>query len=872
MIVEPWTPVSRVVARRDRAESECPNTMEHFSANLWVADVLAKLTGCAVIGALEDAEGGRISTASYRLSRSGGTGDWVRELEAALKAGAARNALPSAVGDWLADLSRFLIQTTKRADAEALDLTARPVFNLRCELVDALEPFRRPTPLALLRWCVEIRNKTIAHGALGSGFWAQHTDTLTSAVNYLIERLPLFAADLFVMVPTHKHQPCGRVLRGQEPAGTIRTDGLDIGTAGCQVGDHVWPLPALAWVRPSDNHTFVVNGSWRDSDRSAELLCHAIAAVDTGEGTLRRQLPAYAVPPVVTSAVSETEGAHTLDTSGSVMHNLPSAPDTYVRRASLENDLRRVLLDAAKRHLVNVKGIGGIGKTSLVLQLAHDLVAHEECPYAQIIWVSARDVDLTVRGPKPVRQAAGDIQQVWEMYARLLGDDLEGDAAKEMFEHDLADRACPTLLVMDNFETFVAQGDAYQYLDEVVQPPSKVVITSRHDFKGDFQVQVRGMETDEAAQLIRLAARRAGREGLIDPKVVARIYEKSQGHPYAMKLLATSVESKAGLANLLRDVFRDEGLLDALFRESIAGVDDEAEFVFLLASRFPAGVSEVALRVATAPEDIDLGPALQALRHRSLLEADEASSLYVMPAMAREFARRLSIGHIHGVGVDEAERYLKSWPGLVTGAVREAALEMQAAVLNEGISIRGRDTTTTLRLLGEYDDGAWVSLARALRHSGGSSEAIDDAYKRAVESTPGDSTLFNEWAASVEDPDRRIQLKVQAVTADPSNFKLASNVAQFLNHLRAKDRLRYSKLTWTSLMEPVAEVLNRNLRQLDANDCSRLAWLLLTLGDGGRAETVVRRGYSVDCENYNILNLVDRLSLDLNQTTTSNDP
>jgi hypothetical protein len=837
--------------------------MEHSSANLWVADVLAKLSCCAVIGALEDAEGGRISTASYRLSRSGGTGDWVRELDAALRQGAARTALSSAVKDWLADLSRFLIQANKRADADALGHVARPVFDLRCDLVDALESFRRPTPLALLGWCVEIRNKTFGHGAVGSGFWAQHTATLTAAIDYLIGHMPLFAADLFVVVPTNKHDPCGRALRGQEPAGTIRTVDLDIGTAGCQVGDHVWPLPALAWIRPSDNHTFVVNGSWRDSDRSAELLCHAIAAVETGEGKLRRQLPAYAVPPVVTSAVSETEGSHALDTSGSVMHNLPTAPDTYVRRAGLERDLRRVLTDPAKRHLINVKGIGGIGKTSLVLQLMHELAVNDDCPYAQIIWVSARDVDLTPRGPKPVRQAAGDIQQVWELYANLWGEDLEVDLAQEKFEVDLADRACPTLLVMDNFETFAAQEEAYQYLDEVVQPPSKVVITSRHDFKGDFQVQVRGMETDEAAGLIKSAARRAGREGLVDSKVIDRIYEKSQGHPYAMKLLAASVESKAGLANLLRNVFQDERLLDALFRESIAGVDDETEFVFLLASRFPAGVSEVALRVATAPEDISLGPALRVLRQRSLLEADEASGLYVMPAMAREFSRRLSIGHIHGVAVDEAERYLKSWRGLVAGTVAEAAIEMQAAVLNEGASTRGRDTTTTLHVLGEYDDRAWASLARALRHSGGSPEEIDDAYKRAVESAPDDSTLFNEWAESVEDPDRRIHLKVQAVTADGSNFKLASNVAQFLNHLRAKDRLRYPSLTWTSLMEPVAEVLNKNLGQLDANDCSRLAWLLLTLRDSERAGEVVKRGYSVDPENYNVLNLVDRLDLDL---------
>jgi hypothetical protein len=447
------------------------------------------------------------------------------------------------------------------------------------------------------------------------------------------------------------------------------------------------------------------------------------------------------------------------------------------------------------------------------------------------------------------------------MYGGLWGEEDEA-LAQERFQTDLADPKTPTLLVMDNFETFSGQEEAYQYLDEVVQPPSKVIITSRHDFKGDFQVQVRGMEQAEAAQLIRTAARSTGREGLIDEQVIRRIYEKSQGHPYAMKLLATSVESKAGLSTLLTDVFRDEHLLDALFRHSVMGISDEAEFVFLLASRFPRGVSEVALRVAAAPESIPLGSALQVLRHRSLIEFEQPTRLYTMPAMAREFARRLAVGHIHGVGVDEAERYLKSWGGLVAGNVGEAALEMEAEVRTQGPVSRGRDNASTLRLLAEYDDVAWTSLARALRASGGSSAAIDDAYKRAVESDPTAASLFNEWSEAVSDPDRRIQLKVQAVTADKGNVKLASSVAQILSRLRADDKQRYSKLTWTGLMEPVAGVLDANLRQLDANECSRLAWLYLNLGHEAPARRVVRHGSSVDPWNYNVRNLCQRLRIE----------
>lgn len=856
---EVWTPIERLIGRRARALAECPDTMEHFSSNLWLADVVTKLATCTVIGAIEHADSDRISDRSYRLSRANSGGDWMRELDGCLKDDLRRIPAGTDVAVWINDLGRYLIQVGKRPDADALEAVARPVFSLRSSLLHNLEPFRRPTPLSLLTWCVDIRNKTIGHGALGAGFWEENTRTLSAAIDYLLSGIPLFLPDLFVVVPGPTLDSCGRVLRGQEPRSTIPVDNLDVGTAGCKLVDEEWSLPALAWIRTSDNHTFLANGSWRGGDRSAELLCHAIAATEGEEGKVRRQLPAYAIPPTSALGASETEGSGALDVSGAIVHNLPLRPEDYVRRPQLESELTRVLSDTAKRHLVNVKGIGGIGKTSLILSLAHGMLASERCPYAQLIWVSARDVDLTLRGPKAVRKAAGHVEELWALYANLWG--LDSASGQERFEADLADPKTPTLLIMDNFETFDAQEEAYHYLDEVVQPPSKVLITSRHDFKGDFQVQVRGMEPLEASQLIRSAARGAGREGLIDEQVIARICDKTQGHPYAMKLLATSVESKAGLVSLLASVFGDERLLDALFRRSMADVGEEAEFLFLLASRFPAGVSEPALRVATAPEDIALAPGLQTLRQRSLIEADESTGLYVMPAMAREFAKRIAVGHIHGVAIDEAERYLKAWPGLVLGRIDDAARSIEASVRTEGAVKGGRNATETLSLLAEYDERAWVRLARALAASGGDAAGIDEAYKRAVEADPEAAHVFNEWADAVIDPDRRIQLKVQAVTADPTNFKLASNVAQLLNALRARDKARYTKLAWTSLMEPVATVMEGNAEQLDANDCSRLAWLHLNLARPGAAKRAVRRGRNIDEDNYNIVNLAERLEI-----------
>src|SRR5205807_1815 len=101
---------------------------------------------------------------------------------------------------------------------------------------------------------------------------------------------------------------------------------------------------------------------------------------------------------------------------------------------------------------------------------------------------------------------------------------------REFFE--VAMRSEKYLVVLDNFETFDDQQAAYNYLDEVVHPPSKLLITSRHVFSGDYAVPVAGMERAEARELLIRAARDAGCEPLMTEPAIDRIYGRTQGHPY----------------------------------------------------------------------------------------------------------------------------------------------------------------------------------------------------------------------------------------------------------------------------------------------------------------------------------------------------
>lgn len=832
--------------------------MDHFNANLLVADVLTKLTTIAILGLVENTQDSLVSTRAFRLSRAASTGDWLTELDGLLAQDIRRITVDTTVGQWLSDIDTFLRKAKRRDDRDALATVALPLSTLRANLLGLDAEQARISPIAMMRWLTEIRNKTVGHGALGANFWHSQTPTIEAAVEWLVRRTPLWAADLIVVVQSSEG-PLGRTLRGVEPTGTMATDEIDLGQSGCRIASTVWQLPSLIWISPADNQTYIANGSWRESDASAELLCHSIAAAHASEGRMRRPMPAYAVPPPEPTAPSETEGASRLHLDGHVAENLPPQSHDYVRRDTLEDELRRVLSDPSKRHLVNVKGIGGSGKTSLVLRLSHELASQGlDCPYSQIIWISSREVDLTLRGPKPVRRAAGDLTEVWDTYCALWE---SSEDPKSCFEDALQDASSPALVVIDNFETFDDQEAAYAYFDDVVHPPSKVVITSRHDFRGDFQIKVRGMDRKEAGALIRGAARAADREGLVDEPVIDRIHSGCQGHPYAMKLVASNLVGKPGLTQLLGQVLSDSAVLEALFRASLDGISEDGEFVFLLVSRFDSGVSDVALRVAIAPEGLALDAAVQELRQRSLLDIEDDESLYSMPAMAREFAKVLAAGHVHGVSVGEAESYLRRWPGLVAGDVADAAQAMVASLSDGHREVRGRSTIGTLETIAESDSRGWLYLARGLRAVGGEAMRIDAAYKRAVEASPSNSGVLNEWSDSATDAERKLELKVQAVSANPKNFKLASNVAKLLSAVRAADKHRFSKLKWSSLMAPVAAALEDSLSQLDGNDCSRLAWLYLNMQEPDAAIRAVKHGQRIEPDNANIAKLVDRLDI-----------
>ena len=176
-----------------------------------------------------------------------------------------------------------------------------------------------------------------------------------------------------------------------------------------------------------------------------------------------------------------------------------------MRRPRLEAEVEAALTN--DRHpIITLVGRGGIGKTALTLRTLHHIAESDR--FAAIMWFSSRDVDLTIAGPKVVKPKALTEQEIAEQYLSLWNEreltrEERVKAVGEMASYLRQSPFGPTLFVFDNFETLRSPVDLFHWIDTHIRLPNKIAITSRfREFKADFPIEVRGMEPEEADNLI----------------------------------------------------------------------------------------------------------------------------------------------------------------------------------------------------------------------------------------------------------------------------------------------------------------------------------------------------------------------------------
>lgn len=832
---------------------------------LGYGELVTKLATVAMIAAIEEDSGRRRYRLEYDLVRADGVGAYGSTLQS-LVTGRGRSLLRQEAGAELTDLTAkhsHQDDSWQRQALSALHTAGLEMDAAMPEMASRVYGWMWFTAFPILR------NRTRGHGAPRPGPCQRACPPLEESINLVVDNFRAFQRPWAVV---HRHlsgrsriAPIGNVAPEEEAAFELDPLARD----GVYVMFSEPRRVPLVESEPDQADFRVANGGFSETTGRFELLSYVRDERRTADGT------SYLTPPARLPA-SETEGMGSLRPLGRSMSNLPGPPSEYVRRSDLEGELSAVLVN--DRHpVVTLVGAGGIGKTSLALQVLQDLSAIER--YGLILWFSARDVDLLETGPKPVAPHVRSPQEMAEVFVRLISRDGSStdEAPTDLLAGALANgiEGQSVLFAFDNFETVNNAVELYRWLDTYVRNPNSVLITTRQrTFKGDYPIEVTGMSRSEFYVLVDTMGEALGIRGILGEERKDELFREADGHPYVGKVLIGEM-ARTRRANVKRIVGSRSDILDALFERTFVALPATAQRVFLTVAQVSSPIARLALEAVMlrpSNERLDVERSIEALHQASLIElvAEQQSGddLVRVPAVAAFFGRqKFSVSPMR-VQVLRDLHFLKHFAAADT-RLEESALGRQVAqffdrivgILNtpegsleeyapilEYIARRRPPVWLMLAELFEDFRPGWVGLDRAA-----------EAVRNYLEAQPDDSdawTWLSELASESGDYLGSITALVERATIADADFADIAFAAQKLNEYFANND-DLSSEERDSLIDRMLHLIEPRADEANGTDCSAIAWLLLKRRERSKAREYVLKGLRLEPSNAHCLRLLE---------------
>ncbi len=616
---------------REKSDSE----ITHFNNLMYLGEVFTKFTCLFMIAGLNDSQKNYRYTQLYNLVRANGVGDYSSSLNELLTG-------PSSQEIKL-DFSKFakeLNDKTLKGDWQNKAIS---------ELLNALKviksaPLIKTNKVQLKTWFgyfANLRNKTRGHGAISIDDAKQINVNLEKSLELVLHNFTPFKLQWAYLSQnlSGKYKVIGitenadnfAYLRTQQGSSNYFETGIYFYLNG--------PI-RIDLIETDENikEFYFPNGSFYKN--KYELLSYSSGAKLSMDGT------AYLSPPGELP-LSETKGGKEIRVLNHCFTNIPELTSIYVSRESLETELLSILNN--QRHpILTLIGRGGIGKTTLALNVLHQI--SNTTRFNNIFWFSSRDIDLLDVGAKQVQPDILKIEDVIKSFCSLVGpdkEDLKYSEKEDLFKLNLSSTEDSSLFVFDNFETVTDQSSLFSWLDSNIRLPNKILITSRmNEFKADYPINIGGMEYAEFKILVDKISEELKISSIITPRYVDQLFEESTGHPYVAKILLGQVANEKKLGDIKRIIADKENVLQALFERTYNQLSTASRRVFLTLGSWrttiPKTIVEAVLK-AGIQETIDIEGAIEELYRYSLVDKQKTKmndTILSLPISAHLFAEK----------------------------------------------------------------------------------------------------------------------------------------------------------------------------------------------------------------------------------------
>lgn len=551
-------------------------------------------------------------------------------------------------------------------------------------------------------------------------------------------------------------------------------------------------------------------------------------------------------------------------TSASEPPSLPKNVHQTFGRSGAINQLAAMLLPSTRgmRRLVTLVGPGGVGKTTLAIEVGHALVGEYRG--------NVHFVDLS---------SLKDESQLLAAILRELGESVATEVSVDRIAQTLGTK--PGLLILDNFEQLVDEGAST--VEALIRRKTalRILVTSRRpiDLEDEQRFPLEplfapifpGSKAEMMAlPAVSLFVDRARRfMPTFDPdarqmRAIMRIAQRLDGLPLAIVLAASLAHSippeamldhlqtgSAWLATDSRNVSARHRGLSATIEWSLAQLDEDTRRSLHQLAWFEGGWTLAAAQSAFG------GNAYQAharLTDHSLIQRPategEGDARYGMLQTVREFLR-----HAAEDVVPTARRDHAQW---VTGLVRKAHTLGDSRV-NEGLALL-RQEMENVRAALEWLDTEDPELHRELlaklwrfwREIQSGHRVADSLVAALQKSDAGNSMWFGELNYGAADllvtANRHAEAESHAVAAE-SAFQTEDNPRGLLGVYRIRSLVAYYEFEFVRCAEWAQRGIDMaaelNLPNQEAPACLVLGLALANLDRGEEGVRAIKRGIAL---------------------------
>lgn len=313
-----------------------------------------------------------------------------------------------------------------------------------------------------------------------------------------------------------------------------------------------------------------------------------------------------------------------------------------------EHEIERVLKSLRSRsYPICIEGLGGAGKTTLAIEVARACLGESQAVldplFEYVVWISAKD--------RPEQKLW--LNEILDTTARVLGDSTLTQVPVEYIEQKKAKanqllHDHRTLLIIDNFETI--DDRALESWIQDIPDPSKVLITSRtNPLRDTCPIDIKGLDTPAALELIRHAAGSLGLETLeaANQEILLPLVQVTGGNPKAIEMALGYIKrGRLSLSEVIEQLQIAGRSVDDvfvyLFIHAWKVMTRNAQNVLLVTPFFAEYASKKALGAATGLTGYHLEHAVGELVELNLLDIKETSVAmrlhYSIHPLTRAFA------------------------------------------------------------------------------------------------------------------------------------------------------------------------------------------------------------------------------------------